>query len=194
MAKDMSAQRLAAAGAAAGKGYEPQRSANIEIVFDLTTLGVGGGDDELSLALESFVVPATTLAIIELHHLNERRKVAGKVNVDEMTVQFKDYVEPRVSGKLYQWFRKVHDPESGIIGRARDYKTTATVYFYPPDGETSDTRTVVLDGVWPNMLKVPEGDMTSEEKALIEVTFQVDRILYDSSKESGGVGTTWGKI
>ena len=169
--------------------FEPQRANNGIIVVDKITgwnLPSGiDGDSCITLALESFPIPEDENSVLEMHYMNEVQKAAGPARTLEMEVVVKDFVDVAVAQYLLQWRRRVYNPEAipavlggirqGAVGLAKNYKTTAAVYLFAPDGSTN--RHYTLQGVWPSKLSPGSVDMTSEDQVKITMVLQVDRIM-----------------
>ena len=77
-------------------GFEPQRSNNAVLIIE----GLGP-EQLLSLSLNTFPLPKQQNGSIELDYLNEKRKVAGKVTIDDMDVQYKDWVDKETAKILW---------------------------------------------------------------------------------------------
>lgn len=157
-------------GGASG-GFEEQRSNNGRLI--ITGLDGAGRDDVLTLAVNSFALPKAVTAILESGYLNETRKFAGKTTYEDLAVTFKDAVDKDIAGTLARWHRQVKDPVSGKIGLARDYKKTAYMSVFAPDGSTE--RRYRLEGVWPQSYDPGEIDMNGDELMRISITLVIDK-------------------
>jgi hypothetical protein len=190
---------LSAAHLANVGGFEPQRANNaLLFITDITDLtlnvaaGVGtvtsgsGHTNVLTLALDSFKIPQTEVAITSARFLNEARKFAGEVTHEDMTVTFKDFVDAEVAAALKQWHAKVYNPYTGKIGYARDYKKNGLIELYGPDGTAVRSYTVI--GIWPSLVNHGQIDMASTDMLKIEVTFAVDRVVPRADVSTDGDG------
>ena len=161
--------------AAAGGGYEPQRKNNFTL--EITPPANIQFDTEiLQLTLAQMSIPTESNDRITIDFGNEKRFVAGKTTYSEETIVFNDYVDAGVYQNLVNWRKKVYNPEDGKIGRARDYKATADLFMFAPDGSTFRRWRVL--GIFPSELKPGEGNMAANEQNKIEVKFSVDKMIY----------------
>lgn len=163
---DMSANFLAAQEGA----FEPQRQNN-------ALLRIWGIDaeDVVTLSVETFPLPKTALTPIELNYMNERRKVAGPANVEDMEVTFKDFVDVNTHAALMQWYLDTYDPLTGRVGLARNYKKKGEAVMYGPNGGFD--RSFELIGLWISNFDPGDIDMTGEDKKLINLTLSIDKCI-----------------
>lgn len=149
---------------------EPQRVNNI-------LLYITGIDDSdlFTLAVESFPVPKVNNGIIELSHLNEKRKYAGLPVFEDLAVVCKDLIEVNVARSISQWRRQVYDPATGKIGFARNYKKSGYVEMYGPDG--SGGRRFDIYGVWPSAFDPGDADKAGEDFLRINLTLTIDKAV-----------------
>jgi hypothetical protein len=148
------------------KNFEAQRVNNFEVTFE-------GLDDDFVLSVESFPLPSISTPPIVIAHGNSKIKVAGQSEVEDGELTIVDYVTADIEDKMYQWQKKVYDPETDKIGWAADYKRNGTVYQYAPDG--THVRTWTIKGAWPSSVKY--GDMNNEtsETKKISATISYDK-------------------
>jgi hypothetical protein len=149
--------------------YEPQRQSNILLFVQPDE------SDLMTLCLQSFPIPQSENTILTQEYLNEQRKFAGRVTYTDMEVVFKDYVDNNVAQLLQKWRYKVHDPDSGKIGLARNYKKKGFIWMYSP--EASVVRKYDLFGIWPASFNHGEADMSGDDTQKITMNFAVDRIV-----------------
>lgn len=173
--------------------YEVQRTNNFKFVLNLSTLGitVGNGvpDDLIELACDTAGLPTISNDPIELDYGNSNVKVAGKATVDDVSVAVKDFIEPDVEGVLWEWRKKVYNPETGKIGWAKNYKRDAAIVQYGPNGEVK--RKWKLEGVWPTSLDLGDLDYSSGDKKQITMNLSVDNayIVRDNATKTTDLGT-----
>lgn len=172
--EDMSAAHIAAQDGF----FEPQRQNN-------ALLRINGliQEDIVTLSLESFPVPKTNLEPVELDYLNEKRKVAGKVTHDDLSVVVKDFVDVAVLYVLTDWFLQTYDPYTGRIGLAKNYKKKGTVTMYGPNGGFD--REYECIGLWINTFDPGDIDMTTGDKKPINLTLSIDKALPGNGVYSG---------
>jgi hypothetical protein len=181
--RDMSAGHLVSQGGS----FEPQRQNNALLRIQGLMTG-NSGEDIVTLSLESFPIPKTAIEAMELDFLNEKRKFAGKVNVEDLSVVVKDFVDISTMQVLYDWFLQTYDPFTGQIGLAKYYKKRGTVTMYGPNGAFDREFNCV--GLWINNFDPGDIDMTSGDKKVINLTLSIDKVLpgkgvYGNSGQNG---------
>lgn len=168
---DLSAAHISAQAGA----FEPQRGNNALLrIYGLLDDAPGPkGESVLTLSLQSFPLPSVTVEPQEVFWVNEKRKVAGMVNFEDLEVIYKDFVDAGTAQILKKWHEQVYNPANGKIGLARDYKKTGLIEMFAPDGSYS--RYYSVQGMWPSMYNPGTVDMTSGEPVLITVTLVIDK-------------------
>lgn len=163
--------------------FEPQRGNNALLrIFDLRgDISGAKGESVLTLSLQSFPLPTITVEPIETFWVNEKRKVPGMVNFEDMEVVYKDFVDVGTAHVLKTWHEQVYNPYTGKIGLARNIKKKGTIELFAPDG--SHSRFYSLEGIWPSTFNAGTIDMTSAEPVVITITLVVDK-AYASNKPS----------
>lgn len=170
----LSANHIAAQAGA----FEPQRSNNALLFIDgLEDYGESGGQNYLTLSLDSFAIPRFTNEPIELGFLNQNRKVAGQQTFETMEVSYRDFVDVPTADILLAWKNEVCDPFTGLVGLAANYKKSARIELYGPDGSVS--RKYVVEGIWPTTIDNGQIDMNGSDKLLIAVSFCIDKCYQD---------------
>ena len=161
---------------AVGGGFELQRANNAL----LYVVGLAGNsNDLLTLTLASFPLPKESSGVIEVPYLNEKRKFAGIVTYDDLTVIFNEYVDKDTAKLLYDWRYLVKDPVSGKIGNKADYAKTGRMVKYGPDG--GNDREFEVQGIWPSTLDGGEVDFATEDGIKINMTLSIDKAIYQPS-------------
>ena len=165
MAYEMSASHLAPAGG----GFEPQR------VFNWVLILPGVDDPELiRLSVEKVQLPRLSTAVMHLRYMNEDVKVSGGASVDSNSIVCRDFVDRQTLKVLNKWMEQVHDPATGKIGYASDYKKQATIQLVDPKGEIK--RQVVAKGVWPSSISFNDLDYNIDSgEVKVTLTLQVDK-------------------
>lgn len=165
--------------APAGGNYEPQRQNN-----GVFRVQLGDADQSalISLASESFNLPTETSGVVEMHWLNESRKVAGKTVFEDITLTLKDFVDVNTHQACLGWRREVYNPVNGAVGLAANYKKQATVEVFAPNGGLM--RRWLLIGCWPMSLNAGSVDHSSEDYNRIEMSLSVDKAYEDTNIDS----------
>lgn len=152
--------------------FEPQREYNFFFEIGLDT---PQDTETILLALEGAFTPSVNAAEVDLRYLNETRYVAGPITYDTGTLRLKDFVDRNTASVVTRWHNLVYDPIRGSVGLARNYKKTANIRLFGPDG--SFERVWELRGVWPQGVRYGNLDMTSTGKGVIEVTVRYDKAI-----------------
>jgi len=153
------------------RAYEVQRTNH----FEVHIVNVGEGDD-IILSVQSSPLPTIGVDPIELPYGNTDVKVAGKLTLDDIDLEVKDFVGADIEYQIDEWQQQVFNVETGQLGYAADYKRTAYQYQYSPGTAGPDiTRTWVLEGVFPS--SVSYGDMSYDggDSKMISMTLSVDK-------------------
>lgn len=159
--------------------YEVQRTNNFRFVIDLGELENMSQGNIIELACDTAGLPTVSNDPIELDYGNSNVKVAGKATVDDISVAVKDFIEPNVEGVLWKWRCKVYDPATGKVGWAKNYKKSAMIVEYGPNGECE--RKWVVDGVWPTSLDLGDMDYSSGDKKQITMNLSVDNAYLETT-------------
>lgn len=152
--------------------FEPQRQNNF-----LFQIHLDDGIDSLNinLSLEAASLPTESSEEVELNYINVKRYVAGKTVYDTIPLVVKDMVDIGTARALSRWRTKVYNPITDQVGLARDYKKSADIILFAPDG--SAERTWELRGVWPISVNWGPLDMTTSDIVKIETTLRYDKAI-----------------
>lgn len=167
MAVTMTASHL---GSPAG-GFEPQRSYNWVLVLPGTS-----DPDLIRLSVERVSLPSIGTAVIHMRYMNEDIKVSGGASVDANSITVRDFVDRQTYATLNAWMEQVHDPATGAIGFASDYKKQGTLQLVDPKGNVM--RQIIVKGVWPNKISATDLDYNSDS-GLVKINLQLSVDKYD---------------
>lgn len=160
---DLSAGHLAAASG----NWEPQRVNQGQLrIFGLGDNGI------LELAVRQFDLPKGTNNPLELPFLNQKRKVAGRFNVEDLNIQVQDYVDRNIAQVLWKWRQEVNDFTTGRIGYAANYKKSGAILLTGPTG--AHDRWYELEGMWPTNFDHGQIDLAGDDLLLISMTLALD--------------------
>lgn len=158
--------------APAGGGFEPQRS------FNWTVIIPGIDDPELiRLSAERVGMPNISTGVMLLRYQNENVKVSGTAVVAANSIVCRDFVDRKTLATLNKWMEQVHDPATGAIGYASEYKKSATLQLIDVHGDVK--RQVTAKGCWPSGLQFTELSYESDDIVKITMTLQVDKYLME---------------
>ena len=97
-----------------GTAGEPIRMGNYEIVFP--SLPGAPFTRDMSTVCNTMGLPNPTIAPMDVHHQNEKLKIAGEVDWAPVTVEIRDCIDPDVIRYLWSWFTLAYNPLTGQIG------------------------------------------------------------------------------
>jgi hypothetical protein len=178
-------EKYNAAFMSADSKYEVQRTNNFEFIIDLSEFSNGttiSSGEIITLACDTVGLPSISTDPIELDYGNSNVKVAGRATVDDISVAVKDFIEPDVENILWQWRLRVYNPENGKVGWTPNYKKSATIVQYGPNGEVR--RKWQIFGVWPLSLDLGDLDQSSGDKKQITMNLSVDNAILVRDSES----------
>lgn len=153
----------------ANRSYEVQRANNFEVVFT----NLGANTQTLSLAVTSTSIPDDSNGVITLSYQNANVKVAGVHSTGDISLTVKDFITADVEAIIRDWRKEVYDPDTGAIGFAEDYKKSANLYEYSPDGQY--VRRWLLTGCWPVSASFGSYSYDSNNTREISMTISCDK-------------------
>lgn len=152
------------------EGWELQRTNNFEIMI------TGLGEDKrriITLAVASGFLPDEGNDPIDISYGNTKVSVAGVFSgATDGSVTIRDVIQQDVEMIIEEWRSKVYNKETKAVGFAHDYKTTARIVQYAPDG--TQTRAWKLSGVWPTRVNYGSLDYESNNIKTIDLTLRYD--------------------
>lgn len=147
--------------------YEPQRNNNFEVQIEVGTLNGNARAGELiTLSVATYAAPQINISQIPISYGNNKIKFAGLPEFPDSNVVLNDYIGINVERLLSDWQKQVYDPNTQEIGLAVNYKKTAYLLEYAPDG--SNLRAWQLIGCWPSALQL--GDFNQEGGNVRQIT------------------------
>lgn len=170
--------------------YEPQRNNNFEVfITGLETLQLAGPNgagysaklgsvaERIMLSVDSFSAPTIEIQQITTHYANNSIKWAGKPEFPNSSIVINDYIGQQVEALLSAWFQTAYNFENECIGLAKDYKKTAYLIEYAPDG--SQARAWRLDGCWLASFQLGDWNQQGNEQRKLNATLVYDRVIPD---------------
>lgn len=162
-------------------GFEPQRTNNFEVQIaglgslkdaNNTTHKISNAGQLITLSVATYSAPQINLGNIPISYGNNKVKFAGLPEFPDSTIVLNDYIGIDVEYIISKWQSCVYDPVSQKIGLAKNYKKTAYLHEFAPDG--SNVRSWKLVGVWPAQMQL--GDFNQEGNAARQITLT---LIYD---------------
>lgn len=159
----------------AAKILEPMRNNNFEVT--IPTLNNG---DNVTLSVASYSAPQINLSVIQASYGNSKVKFAGLPEFPNSTIVLNDYISLDTQDTIMAWHDLVYDPETDVIGYAKDYKKDGILTEYTSKGEF--VRQWILQGCWPAELNL--GDFNQEGGQIRQITLSLvyDKLLKDKSQ------------
>lgn len=172
--------------------WEPQRTNNFELVIEgLQYLIHAGGDptntgnyeatsdfaERLMLSVDSFTAPAIEITPITTQYGNNSIKWAGKPDFPNSSLVINDYIGIQTEEILSRWFRCAYDFVTESVGLAANYKKTAFLMEYAPNGGAP--RVWRLDGCWLASFNLGEWSQEGNAQRKLNATLIYDRVVPD---------------
>jgi len=151
--------------------YEPQRKTN----FYLHLYGIGN-EDLVTLCTASVGGINFGVNPIEVPYGNTKVKFAGLPDFQDMSITFNDFVGKDTQKVLYDWYCKVFNTGTQIIGRASQYKKEGLLVETAPDG--TQARSWTLHGAWPKDFQTDNLEYGSDGQVKINMTLVMDTVTY----------------
>ena len=132
--------------------------------------------------IESYIIktanrPTVTSEVVELDHINVKRKIKGKTTWDDVTITLYDPIVPSGAQQVMEWVRSSHESVTGRDGYAAFYKKDITFYLLGPVGDKIEQWT--LKGAWINSANFGELDWASNDPVSIELTLTYDYAILE---------------
>ena len=132
--------------------------------------------------IESYIIktasrPTFTSEIVELDHINVKRKIKGKSNWDDMNITLYDPIVPSGAQQVMEWIRTSHESLTGRDGYSAFYKKDITFFLLGPVGDKIEQWT--LKGAFITSANFGELDWASNDPLSIELTLSYDYAILE---------------
>ena len=132
--------------------------------------------------IESYIIktanrPTFTSEVVELDHINVKRKIKGKSTWDDVTITLYDPIVPSGAQQVMEWIRTSHESLTGRDGYAAFYKKDITFYLLGPVGDKIEQWT--LKGAFISSANFGELDWASNDPLSIELTISYDYAILE---------------
>ena len=132
--------------------------------------------------IESYLIktaarPTFTSEVVELDHINVKRKLKGKSTWDDITITLYDPIVPSGAQMVMEWIRTSHESWTGRDGYAAFYKKDITFYLLGPVGDKVEQWT--LKGAFISSANFGELDWASNDPVSIELTLSYDYAILE---------------
>lgn len=132
--------------------------------------------------IESYIIktanrPTFTSEVVELDHINVKRKIKGKSTWDDVTITLYDPIVPSGAQQVMEWIRTSHESLTGRDGYAAFYKKDITFFILGPVGDKVEQWT--LKGAFITSANFGELDWASNDPVSIELTLTYDYAILE---------------
>ena len=116
--------------------------------------------------------PSITFGEVVLDHINIKRKIKGKANWDNITVDLYDPVTPSGAQAVMEWVRLSHESVTGRDGYSDFYKKDIRFNALGPVGDVVEEW--ICKGAYVKQANFGDFDWTSDTPANISITIRMD--------------------
>ena len=121
--------------------------------------------------------PTFTSEVVELDHINVKRKIKGKSTWDDINITLYDPIVPSGAQQVMEWIRSSHESLTGRDGYAAFYKKDITFYLLGPVGDKIEQWT--LKGAFINSANFGELDWSTNDPLSIELQLSFDYAILE---------------
>jgi hypothetical protein len=121
--------------------------------------------------------PTFTSEVVELDHINVKRKIKGKSTWDDINITLYDPIVPSGAQQVMEWIRSSHESLTGRDGYAAFYKKDITFYLLGPVGDKIEQWT--LKGAFITSANFGELDWASNDPLSIELGLSYDYAILE---------------
>lgn len=116
--------------------------------------------------------PAIQFEVVEMQHMNIKRKIKGKPTWKDVTVTLYEAIVPSAAQAVMEWIRLSHEAVTGRDGYADFYKKDLVFNSTGPVGDK--IQEWQLKGAWISDTNFGGGDWGSSDPNAIELTLSYD--------------------
>ena len=121
--------------------------------------------------------PKLESEVVELDHINLKRKIKGKSNWTDITITLYDPVVPSGAQSVMEWIRTSHESITGRDGYADFYKKNIDFYMLGPVGDKVEQWKLV--GAWISSAEFGDVDWSSNDPVMITLTITYDYAILE---------------
>ena len=130
-----------------------------------------------SMLLKKAARPKISFEDVVLDHINVKRKIKGKGDWKDITVELYDPIVPSGAQAVMEWVRLSHESVTGRNGYADFYKKDIKINMLGPVGDIVEEWT--LKGTYIKEADFGEVDWTSNDVAGIALTLRYDYAILE---------------
>lgn len=121
--------------------------------------------------------PTFTSEVVELDHINVKRKIKGKSTWDDINITLYDPIVPSGAQMVMEWVRQSHESLTGRDGYSSFYKKDVQFYMLGPVGDKVEQWT--LKGAFISSANFGDVDWSSNDPVSIELTLAYDYAILE---------------
>ena len=121
--------------------------------------------------------PKLESEVVELDHINLKRKIKGKSNWTDITITLYDPIVPSGAQAVMEWIRTGHESITGRDGYADFYKKNIDFYMLGPVGDKVEQWKIV--GAWISSAEFGDVDWSSNDPVMITLTITYDYAILE---------------
>ena len=121
--------------------------------------------------------PSVSSEVVELDHINIKRKIKGKTTWEDITISLYDPIVPSGAQQVMEWIRQSHEALTGRDGYAAFYKKDINFKMLGPVGDVVELWT--LKGAFINSANFGDMDWSGNDPVSIEVTLSYDYAILE---------------
>lgn len=121
--------------------------------------------------------PKLESEVVELDHINLKRKIKGKSNWTDITITLYDPIVPSGAQSVMEWIRTSHESITGRDGYADFYKKNIDFYMLGPVGDKVEQWKIV--GAWISSAEFGDVDWSSNDPVMISLTITYDYAILE---------------
>jgi hypothetical protein len=130
-----------------------------------------------SFMVKSANRPKLESEVVELDHINLKRKIKGKSNWTDITITMYDPIVPSGAQSVMEWIRTSHESITGRDGYADFYKKNIDFYALGPVGDKVEQWKLV--GAWISNAEFGDFDWSTSDPTLITLTITYDYAILE---------------
>ena len=121
--------------------------------------------------------PQVDIDVIEVHHINTVRKIAGKASWSNIDITMYDPISISGAQATMEWFRQALEPETGRAGYIDQFQRNIQIEIIDPVGTIIEQWTLI--NAWPASLNYGSLDWSTAEPTEISVTLAFNYATLD---------------
>ena len=121
--------------------------------------------------------PKLESEVVELDHINLKRKIKGKSNWTDITITLYDPIVPSGAQSVMEWIRSGHESITGRDGYADFYKKNIDFYMLGPVGDKVEQWKIV--GAFISSAEFGDMDWSSNDPVMITLTLTYDYAILE---------------